>query len=175
MELVSTTIAEQRPLKHSGEPFPTVLRPMDPQNATAASLVSWCQRNHGKLRNQAMCSGAVLLRGFNVSGSEDFAAVTRALGCEDYDYIGGAAPRTELVPGVVFTANEAPPDSIIPFHHELAQAPNPPQYIFFIASGQQQRVALHQLSLRPKWPLSLNARSQSLHARLKLLGCATCV
>jgi len=131
MELVSTTIAEQRPLKHSGEPFPTVLRPMDPQNATAASLVSWCQRNHGKLRNQAMCSGAVLLRGFNVSGSEDFAAVTRALGCEDYDYIGGAAPRTELVPGVVFTANEAPPNSIIPFHHELAQAPNPPQYILF--------------------------------------------
>jgi len=31
----------------------------------------------------------------------------------------------------VFTANEAPPDQLIPFHHELAQVADPPQYIFF--------------------------------------------
>ena len=31
----------------------------------------------------------------------------------------------------VFTANEAPPDQLIPFHHELAQVQNPPQYLFF--------------------------------------------
>mmetsp|Transcript_7037 Transcript_7037/g.10302 ORF Transcript_7037/g.10302 Transcript_7037/m.10302 type:complete len:565 (+) Transcript_7037:1-1695(+) len=32
---------------------------------------------------------------------------------------------------MVYTANEAPPDQLIPFHHELAQVKNPPQYIFF--------------------------------------------
>ncbi len=31
----------------------------------------------------------------------------------------------------VFTANEAPPDQLIPFHHELAQVKSPPQYLFF--------------------------------------------
>jgi hypothetical protein len=31
----------------------------------------------------------------------------------------------------VFTANEAPPDQLIPFHHELAQVKHPPQYLFF--------------------------------------------
>ncbi len=31
----------------------------------------------------------------------------------------------------VYTANEAPPDQLIPFHHELAQVVNPPQYLFF--------------------------------------------
>lgn len=31
----------------------------------------------------------------------------------------------------LFTANEAPPDTLIPFHHELAQVAEPPAYIFF--------------------------------------------
>jgi hypothetical protein len=48
--------------------------------------------------------------------------------------IGGAAPR-RIIPVraniEVFTANEAPPDQLIPFHHELAQVKNPPQYLFF--------------------------------------------
>uniref|UniRef100_A0A6T6I7A8 NADP-dependent oxidoreductase domain-containing protein n=1 Tax=Craspedostauros australis TaxID=1486917 RepID=A0A6T6I7A8_9STRA len=54
---------------------------------------------------------------------------------EYYPYIGGAAPRT-IIPvkagkDIVFTANESPPDQPIPFHHELAQTPKPPTYIFF--------------------------------------------
>ncbi|EED95289.1 predicted protein, partial [Thalassiosira pseudonana CCMP1335] len=48
--------------------------------------------------------------------------------------VGGAAPR-RLIPVKanveVFTANEAPPDQLIPFHHELAQVKSPPQYLFF--------------------------------------------
>lgn len=49
----------------------------------------------------------------------------------------GAAPRSIIpvdVPGgdnMIYTANEAPPDQLIPFHHELAQVANPPKYIFF--------------------------------------------
>ena len=45
-----------------------------------------------------------------------------------------AAPRRLLPVKAnveVYTANEAPPDQLIPFHHELAQVANPPQYIFF--------------------------------------------
>ena len=31
----------------------------------------------------------------------------------------------------VLTTNESPPESPIPFHHELAQTPNPPSHISF--------------------------------------------
>eukprot|EP00928_Gymnodinium_smaydae_P041180 TRINITY_DN27876_c0_g1_i1.p1 TRINITY_DN27876_c0_g1~~TRINITY_DN27876_c0_g1_i1.p1 ORF type:complete len:780 (-),score=128.27 TRINITY_DN27876_c0_g1_i1:128-2209(-) len=71
-----------------------------------------------------------------MTDAEDFAAVTRAMGCEGYSYVGGAAPRTEIVPGVVFTSNESPPDQPIPFHHELAQSPTPPNYILFMCEQE---------------------------------------
>lgn len=70
---------------------------------------------------------------FNVEG---FGSFLMSLGLEYYPYIGGAAPRT-VIPvkasdqAIIFTANESPPDQPIPFHHELAQTPNPPEYVFF--------------------------------------------
>ena len=52
-----------------------------------------------------------------------------------YQYIGGAATRKIIsVPqgdDIIFTANEAPADQKIPFHHELAQTSNPPSYVSF--------------------------------------------
>ena len=46
-------------------------------------------------------------------------------------YVGGAAPREQVIQGRILTANESPPDEPIPFHHEMAQVPHPPAYIFF--------------------------------------------
>ena len=34
-----------------------------------------------------------------IISAEDFGLVVRAMGCEGYDYVGGAAPRTEVVKG----------------------------------------------------------------------------
>ena len=68
---------------------------------------------------------------------DDFGSFIASLELESYPYVGGAAPRRIIpvdAPGgdnMVYTANEAPPDMLIPFHHELAQVQNPPQYIFF--------------------------------------------
>lgn len=31
----------------------------------------------------------------------------------------------------VFTSNESPPSEKIPFHHEMAQVPEPPTHLFF--------------------------------------------
>ncbi|KAL7542677.1 hypothetical protein ACHAXR_012203 [Thalassiosira sp. AJA248-18] len=65
---------------------------------------------------------------------EEFAQFTEGLNLEKYEYVGGAAPRRVIPVKAnveVFTANEAPPDQLIPFHHELAQVANPPEYIFF--------------------------------------------
>ena len=44
--------------------------------------------------------------------------------------LSGAAVRTQLT-SRVFTANESPPTEKIPFHHELAQTPEPPTHLFF--------------------------------------------
>lgn len=65
---------------------------------------------------------------------EEFARFTEGLRLKKYEYVGGAAPR-RIIPVEakveVFTANESPPDQPIPFHHELAQVADPPQYLFF--------------------------------------------
>lgn len=54
------------------------------------------------------------------------------------NYIGGAAVRNLIVGNdqrmsnpQVLTTNESPPSEPIPFHHELAQTPNPPTHICF--------------------------------------------
>ncbi|PQM33854.1 clavaminate synthase-like protein [Prunus yedoensis var. nudiflora] len=60
----------------------------------------------------------------------DFNDVVEASGFEEFPYVGGAAPRTNVV-GRVFTANESPPDQKIPFHHEMAQVPEYPAKLFF--------------------------------------------
>jgi hypothetical protein len=62
----------------------------------------------------------VLLRGFPARAAADFDRAVDAFGYAELPYVGGAAPRSNVV-GRVFTANESPPDQKIPFHHEMAQ------------------------------------------------------
>mmetsp|Transcript_7920 Transcript_7920/g.14914 ORF Transcript_7920/g.14914 Transcript_7920/m.14914 type:complete len:653 (-) Transcript_7920:76-2034(-) len=85
-------------------------------------------------------SKAVLIRSEEDDAPIDvdrFASIISGFNLKKYRYEGGAAPRRIIpvnVPGgedMVYTANEAPPDQLIPFHHELAQVQNPPQYLFF--------------------------------------------
>ena len=60
-----------------------------------------------------------------------------------YHYIGGSAPRKKIkVPqgsDIVFTANEAPNTAIIPFHHELTQSDNPPDYLAFYCKNKAEK------------------------------------
>jgi len=129
--MVEVDIPEARPLEDGSGMFPLGLGPRDGKSYSAADLEKVLSTRAPEFRALAMKHGAVLLRGFDVNSAEDFAAISRSLNCGDYSYIGGAAPRTELVPGLVFTSNESPPEEPIPFHHEMAQAPNPPNYILF--------------------------------------------
>jgi hypothetical protein len=57
------------------------------------------------------------------------------------EYVGGAAVRNLIVGSddrmpdpQVLTTNESPASEPIPFHHELAQTPNPPDHISFYCS-----------------------------------------
>lgn len=126
---VITSIPNQRPI--NGTMFPLCVTPAQ-QSSTSFTTLATHVRNHREfLINSAKEHGAILLRGFVGDSAEGFAEVADALNLESYPYVGGAAPRTNVVRDVVFTTNESPPSEPIPFHHEIAQVPDPPAYIMF--------------------------------------------
>ncbi len=121
-------IPEQRQV--DGQPFPLVLSPSDgPTDLTTA--LEWLGTHGDELRSQLLEAGAVLLRDFPIASPDDFDALVQAAGFQGMPYVGGAAPRNEVVKGRVLTTNESPPSEPIPFHHEMSQVPNPPAYIMF--------------------------------------------
>mmetsp|Transcript_68016 Transcript_68016/g.142026 ORF Transcript_68016/g.142026 Transcript_68016/m.142026 type:complete len:789 (-) Transcript_68016:105-2471(-) len=138
IELVARSIPEQKQLEDGSGVLPLTLGPSAGRSVTADELAKWTADNEARLRSLALQHGAVLIRGCGINTPEDFGAVSGALQCQPYDYVGGAAPRTELVKGLVFTSNESPPDQPIPFHHELAQSPTPPAYILFSCAVEAQ-------------------------------------
>ena len=79
-----------------------------------------------------------MFKGFDVRNGEEWASVLYSTGLKEVNYVGGAAVR-KLIVGTegrlenmqILTTNESPPSEPIPFHHELAQTPNPPDHIMF--------------------------------------------
>ncbi|KAK2654627.1 hypothetical protein Ddye_014483 [Dipteronia dyeriana] len=113
-------------------PFPSVLSP-NPKTAVPCSvshLTEAIKTQKPFLDSLLHKTGTVIFRGFDVKTAEDFNAVVEAFGYEELSYMGGTAPRTNIV-GRVFTANESPADQRIGFHHELAQELEPPSKLFF--------------------------------------------
>lgn len=76
--------------------------------------------------------GALLFRGFPDEGDTGFDRFIEALGLQPFTYAESLsnAVRKNRTPRV-FTANEAPPDLEIFLHHEMAQTPRFPRYLFF--------------------------------------------
>ena len=81
-----------------------------------------------------------MFKGFEIKSAEEWASIMYSSGLKEMEYIGGAAVRKLIVGNEsdkklediqILTANESPPSQKIPFHHELAQVADPPQYIFF--------------------------------------------
>nr|XP_023875897.1 clavaminate synthase-like protein At3g21360 [Quercus suber] len=107
----------------NGIQFPLVLSPNPKSQTPPSSLSLFTQAIKTEktfLDSVLHKSGAVLLRGFPVNTASDFNDVVEAFGFEELPYVGGAAPRSNVV-GRVFTTNDSPPDQKVPFHHEMAQ------------------------------------------------------
>ena len=129
MEVKSVQVQGQQ--QYEDSVFPHVL-----VSANSASSIEdaaeWTSQNRDDLLAQATQHGAVLMRDFPVSGAEDFDKIVVALGLENFPYkksLSNAVRinRTERV----FSANEAPPEVRIFFHHEMAQTPLYPRWIMF--------------------------------------------
>jgi hypothetical protein len=111
--------------------FPYVHR-CESKTATLNSAVVWVHETRSDLLDQAVQHGAVLFRGFPLKTAEDFDAFIAAFNLPNFPYkksLSNAVRvnRTERV----FSANEAPPNVQIFFHHEMAQTPIYPARIAF--------------------------------------------
>ncbi|KAI3761594.1 hypothetical protein L1987_52014 [Smallanthus sonchifolius] len=111
---------------NNGVFFPAVLSP-NPKNVTATAktnLLHFIEAigfQKSWLGDLLQKSGAILFRGFPVESHFDFNDVVEATGFPPMEYVGGGALRAQLF-SRVYTANEAPPDQKIAFHHEMAYA-----------------------------------------------------
>ncbi|MCA8989183.1 MAG: TauD/TfdA family dioxygenase, partial [Planctomycetaceae bacterium] len=111
--------------------FPYIIRRQSP-DFTLEQTCQWVHEQREDLLRLASKHGAVLLRDFAIDTVEDFDAVVCQLGLENFPYkksLSNAVRvnRTERV----FSANEAPPEVTIYFHHEMAQTPIYPNWIMF--------------------------------------------
>lgn len=109
--------------------FPLILTP-NFNSSSNSTFINAIKSQKNWVDSRLNSAGAILFRGFPVFTPGDFNDVVEAFGYEELPYVGGAAPRTNVV-GRVFTANESPPDQKIPFHHEMAQVPEFPSKLFF--------------------------------------------
>ncbi|KAK7858202.1 clavaminate synthase-like protein At3g21360 [Quercus suber] len=136
----------------NGIQFPLVLSPNPKSQTPPSSLSLFTQAIKTEktfLDSVLHKSGAVLLRGFPVNTASDFNDVVEAFGFEELPYVGGAAPRSNVV-GRVFTTNDSPPDQKVPFHHEMAQVTTFPSKLFFFCevepgSGGETPIVLSHL------------------------------
>jgi len=113
-----------------GVVFPLSLGPPKPEDSSKEGLVSWAAAHRTELDSLLLKHKAILFRGYDIFSAADFNDVVDATEYEDMVYSGGAAVRTQLT-ARVFTANESPASEKIPYHHELAQTPNPPTHVLF--------------------------------------------
>ncbi|MGC1275647.1 MAG: TauD/TfdA family dioxygenase [Planctomycetaceae bacterium] len=116
---------------HGETVFPYVVR-SESADATRTDAVRWFEANRQELLRLATVHGAVLFRDFPLATAEDFDALIEALNIPNFPYrksLSNAVRvnRTERV----FSANEAPPEVTIFFHHEMAQTPVYPAKILF--------------------------------------------
>lgn len=131
----------QRSSSTSRQLFPLVLSPVEEGNASFVMLQEYFMANHEKILKAASEYGAVMFSGFEIKSGEEWASVMYKSGIKQMEYVGGAAVRKLIVGSEnrmedmqILTTNESPPSEPIPFHHELAQTPTPPDHICFYCS-----------------------------------------
>lgn len=123
------SVANQQ--QHDGIAFPLVLN-CDSEASGLNAITKWLESHRSELLEQVKTHGVVLFRGFPVEDAEDFDQVVSAFDLENFPYQKSFsnAVRINFTPRV-FSANEAPCEVNINLHHEMAQTPMYPRFLFF--------------------------------------------
>lgn len=117
--------------------FPAVLSPNAPET-NLLRLTEAVKSHKPWLEDLLQKSGAILFRGFPVDSPSDFNDVVEATGFPPMEYIGGGALRKQVL-SRVYTANEAPPDQHIAFHHEMAYAAEFPSKLLLFCEVEPEK------------------------------------
>src|SRR5262245_14645121 len=129
LEISAESVAgQQTSYNHA---FPLVLVCRTPGVALNAST-DWIRSQRYHLLEKAEQHGAVLFRGLPLNSPEDCDAFVAAFGLTNFPYIESLSNAVRVnYTERIFSANEAPPDVTIYFHHEMAQTPIFPAKLFF--------------------------------------------
>lgn len=99
-------------------------------NTRVADLVAWLTGEADFVQEQLTRHGAILFRGFDVTGADDFERIARAIDDGLQNEYLGLSPRDALT-DYVFTASEIPSLFPIPEHNEMSFVAKPPRRVFF--------------------------------------------
>ena len=117
--------------QHNEEVFPLVLECKTP-NPSLEAVKEWAHQHREKFAQEATQHGAILFRGFGLNTPEDCDAFVQAFGLMNFPYIESLSNAVRVnYTERIFSANEAPADVTIYFHHEMAQTPIYPAKLFF--------------------------------------------
>ena len=108
-----------------------VISPGDEKNVNLDVLLNYIEDNNAMLKELLLKHGAVLFRGFNVNGNEDFQNVKEKFsGASNFSYMDGNSPRTKLASNI-YTSTEYPKEYAITLHNEMSYSNRWPQFLFF--------------------------------------------
>ncbi len=98
---------------------------------TPEALFALCRDGRETLQGKLLDAGALLFRGFGVTGAEEFARFVRTFSDRTpLDYTGGASPRLRLGGGV-YTSTEYPRHYTLSLHNELSYTYRWPEHLYF--------------------------------------------
>jgi hypothetical protein len=100
------------------------------ENQAKKEFFNYLKNDNNKIFSTLSIEGALLFRGFDLSGVEDFGLAVQALSSESKKYIGGDSPRTKIS-GNIYTSTEYPANQTISMHHEKSFSNIYPNNIYF--------------------------------------------
>ncbi len=108
-----------------------IISPEAKNQMSLDGLLTYMEDNDSMLKGLLLKHGAVLFRGFDVKGNEDFLKVKEKFsGASNFSYMDGNSPRTKLTSDI-YTSTEYPKEYPITLHNEMSYSNRWPQYLFF--------------------------------------------
>ncbi len=110
----------------SGATLPLVFQPA----VEGLSLAQWAESHVDLIKDRLFHTGALLFRGFNVAGVEEFEKFMTTVAGDLLDYSYRSTPRTK-VSGKIYTSTEYPAEQTIPLHNEMSYTRQWPMVLGF--------------------------------------------
>lgn len=127
----------------SSDHHPVVITPGG--DASLKGLYEYLAASEEQIQQWLLKHGAILFRGFELDGANDFRTCVERLGARPFEYIGGNSPRSRVAVDV-YTSTEYPASQVISLHNEMSYLPRWPSRLFFYSlvpaqSGGQTSLA----------------------------------